>query len=299
MDVELRHLRALVAIVEAGTITAGAARLGIAQPALSRTLRQLENRVGTTLLDRSTRHLEPTHRGRAFYDRARAILATVDDAVAEAAGPRPLRLGYAWAALGSHTTPLLRAWREAHPDVPVEVHRVDTRTAGLEHRLVDVALLRSRPEDAGVRGHPLYREPRLVALPDVHPLAGADVLELADLSGETIALCPPIGTTSLDLWPAERRPTSAVEVGNVDDWLNVIASGGAVGVTAAGSRHTHPYPGVVYRPLRGAPPITVYVAWTDGPAHPALEEFVAHLVGGVHAGGAAVRGERVRPCAST
>ncbi|GAA3385409.1 LysR family transcriptional regulator [Cryptosporangium minutisporangium] len=277
MDVELRHLRALVAIVEAGTVTAGAARLGIAQPALSRTLRQLENRVGATLVDRSTRHLEPTPRGQALYDRARVILAAVDDALAEAVGSRPLRLGYAWAALGSHTTPLLRAWRDAHPDVPVEVHRVDTLTAGLERGLVDVALLRSRPEDAGVRGYPLYREPRLAALPDVHPLAGAGVLELGDLSDQTIALCPPIGTTSLDLWPADRRPTAVVEVGNVDDWLNVIASGGAVGVTAAGTRHTHPYPGVVYRPLRGVEPITVYVAWADGPAHPALADFLTHV----------------------
>ncbi|GAA0259513.1 LysR family transcriptional regulator [Cryptosporangium japonicum] len=275
MDVELRHLRALVAIVDAGTVTAAAAALGVAQPALSRTLRQLENRVGTRLVDRDTRHLEPTPRGRALYDRARAILTAVEDALAEAAGPRPLRLGYSWAALGSRTTPLLRAWRATHPDVPVEVHRVDSRTAGLEHGLVDVALLRSEP--VGFPGRPLYREPRLAALPDIHPLAARDVLTLDDLAAETLALIPPVGTTSLDLWPPERRPTRIVELSNVDEWLNAIASGGAVGVTAAATRHTHAYPGVVYRPLADVPPITVYVAWADGPPHPALPDFLDHL----------------------
>ena len=277
MDVELRHLRALVAIVDAGTITGGAARLRVAQPALSRTLRQLEVRVGAALVDRSTRHLRLTASGMAFCERARAILGAVDDALAEAAGPRPLRLGYNWAALGRHTTPVLRTWRDAHPEVPIEVHRLDERTAGLGRGTVDVAVLRSRPTAANLRAEPLYQEARLAVLPEGHPLAGGHGLDLAELASQTIAICLPYGTTSLDLWPPERRPAAVVEVDNVDEWLTVIASGAAVGVTPAGTRQTHPYPGVRYLPLRDAPSITVYAGWAEGPGHPARADFLAHL----------------------
>lgn len=277
MDIELRHLRALVAIADAGTITGGAVRLRVAQPALSRTLRQLETRVGVTLVDRSTRHLRLTASGSALCERARAILGAVDDALAETAGPRPLRLGYNWAALGRHTTPLLRGWRHARPDVPIEVHRIEDRTAGLGRGTVDIAFLRTRPAAATLRAEPLYREPRLAVLPEGHPLAGREDLDLADLADQTIAICLPYGTTSLDLWLPERRPTTVVEVDNVDEWLTVIASGAAVGVTPDGTRHIHPYPGVHYLPLRDAPAITVYLGWTDGPGHPARADFLAHL----------------------
>ena len=52
------------------------------------------------------------------------MLRQLDDAVAEARGEtRALRLGYAWAAFGRHTSPILRDWRARHPDVPLEVHR--------------------------------------------------------------------------------------------------------------------------------------------------------------------------------
>ena len=68
-DFELRHLRTMAAIAEEGTITGAAARLRITQPALSRTLRQLEQRVGTSLIDRSTRHLELTPAGRTLARR--------------------------------------------------------------------------------------------------------------------------------------------------------------------------------------------------------------------------------------
>ncbi|HCA86387.1 MAG TPA: LysR family transcriptional regulator, partial [Streptomyces sp.] len=132
MTVELRHLRCFLAIAEEGNVTRAAARLGLSQPALSRALRALEEHFGVLLVDRSTHHLELTAAGRAFRPRAAAALASVDDALdAARLGTWPLRLGHAWSALGDFTTPLLRRWREEHPDVPLELLRIDDRTAGL------------------------------------------------------------------------------------------------------------------------------------------------------------------------
>ena len=81
MNVELRHLRALTAIGEEGTITGAAAVLHISQPALSRTLEQLESRVGVRLVERTTRTLSLTDAGQQLYERAHLILRQLDDAL--------------------------------------------------------------------------------------------------------------------------------------------------------------------------------------------------------------------------
>jgi len=130
--VEVRHLRVLVAVAEQGTLTGAAAVLGLGQPAVSRTLAQLERRVGVHLVRRTTRSLRLTDAGEGFRQAAVRALAALDGAVAAARGSAaPLRLGFSWAAAGRHTLPILLDWRRAHPDRPVVVHRHDDRTAGL------------------------------------------------------------------------------------------------------------------------------------------------------------------------
>src|SRR5262245_10141626 len=130
MAVDVRHLRSFLAIADAGNITRAAADLHVTQPALSRTLRQLELHLGVPLVDRSTHHLRLTTSGAAFRIRAAAAVAAVDDAL----DPRrldswPLRVGHAWSALGRYTTPLIRRWAQVHPDVPLQLLRVDDRLA--------------------------------------------------------------------------------------------------------------------------------------------------------------------------
>ncbi|MBC9717694.1 LysR family transcriptional regulator [Streptomyces sp. TRM66268-LWL] len=278
MNVELRHLRALTAIGDEGTITGAAAVLHISQPALSRTLEQLESRVGVRLVERTTRRLALTDAGQRLYERAQLILHQVDDALAEAvAGVRPLRVGFAWAALGERTVPVLRAWREAHPGTPIEVHRRADPEAALRRGEIDAALLRADPDPgAGLAVQPLYRERRLAALPDSDPLAAEPVVRLGDLVERPMVLCATAPTTTAGLWPDERRPRT-FEVSNVDEWLTAIAMGDAVGVTAEATGHSHPHPGVRYVPLTDAPPVTVLLAWPRTPTHPATPALITHL----------------------
>lgn len=211
MNVELRHLRALAAIGDEGSITGAAAVLGISQPALSRTLDQLEHRVGTRLVERTTRRLAFTAEGERLKERAHRILGELDDALAEAAGStRPLRIGFAWAALGEHTVDLLRGWRQDHPRTPVEVHHLADPYTALLHGSVDAVFLRALPErtapDLAVL--PLYTEPRVAAVSRDDPLAARPEVALRDLAGRTVVLCATAATTSSALWPAAaaRRP---------------------------------------------------------------------------------------------
>ncbi|MEU1330047.1 LysR family transcriptional regulator [Streptomyces sp. NPDC005865] len=280
--VELRHLRCFLAVAEEGSVTRAAARLRITQPAASRTLAALEDALGTRLVDRSTHHLTLTAAGHAFRDRAAVAVTAFEDALdAGRSVRRPLRLGHAWAAAGPATTPLLRRWRAAHPDVPLELLRIDDRTAGLARGAVDVALLRGPVDVPGLVTELLHVERRVAAVPGDGPLAERTTLRLADLAPHTIALNAVSGTTTLELWPADARPTSTITVANTDDWLAAIAADRAVGVTTTATPGMHPHPAVAYRPLIDAPPLPVVLAWRDGAArHPAVGALVvlAHEV---------------------
>ncbi|MFC0597394.1 LysR family transcriptional regulator [Streptomyces palmae] len=276
MTMELRHLRAFLAIAREGTITGAAARLHIGQPALSRTLRQLEAHLGVRLVDRSTHHLELTAAGRTFHDKAAAALAAAEAAF----DPRsltalPIRLGHPWAALGDLTVPLLRRWDREHPEVPLRLLRVDDRTAGLTRGRVDIALLRGEVAAPGLVTELLLEEGRVAVVPADSVLSERGALTLADLADWPLALNTVAGTTTLDLWPAAARPAKTIEVTNTDEWLTAIAAGRAVGISTTATPGLHSHPTIAYRPLTDAPPVPVVLAWRQGvPAHPAIPALV-------------------------
>jgi DNA-binding transcriptional LysR family regulator len=276
VSADLRHLRAFLAIAATGGITRAAAELHVTQPALSRTLRQLEEHLGIRLVDRSTHHLELTAAGLAFQTRAAAAVAAVDDVLDPArAGTWPLRLGHAWSALGAHTTTLLRRWAKEHPRTPLELLRVDERDAGLSRGLVDVAIVRGPADLSGVRSVPLLVETRVAAVPSDSPLAAKPRLTLADLAGEPIAVNRIAGITTPDLWPAGSEPANTVVVTNTDDWLATIIAGRAIGLTVTATAVMYSHPAVAYVPVIDAPPVTVHLAWPPQPTHPAVPDLVA------------------------
>jgi DNA-binding transcriptional LysR family regulator len=275
-ELELRHLRVLVALAREGTFTDAAIELGLSQPAVSRSLARLEQLVGVELVARTTRSLELTPAGQAAIVAAVAALDAIDTFVAVARGTlRPLRLGYTWAAFGRHTDRVLRMWQAEHPDVPLQVHRIDDRTAGLGSGRVDVAIRRGRVEETGVLVESLFVEPRLAAVSAGSPLAGRTHLQLDDIARETIVLVPGVGTTSLALWPEDGRPARTVEVANIDEWLLAISSSGAVGVTPESTAWQHAHPGVRYIPLTDAPLVPVSLLAPQARTHPAVAELAA------------------------
>ncbi|MFI1888967.1 LysR family transcriptional regulator [Streptomyces jumonjinensis] len=276
MSIELRHLRCFLAIAEESSVTRAAHRLGLTQPAVSRTLAALERQVGTRLVDRSTHHLELTAEGRVFRDKAAAAVAAFDDAMDPTRlRRRPLRLGHAWSALGPHTTPLLRRWEREHPETPLELLRIDDRTAGLARGEVDAAVLRGSVEAPGLVTELLFMEDRVAAVTSDGPLAARARLTLADLASGPVLVNEVSGVTTPALWPAGGRPASTVTVTNTDDWLTAIAAGRGAGVSVASTAELHPHPGVTYRPLPDAPPVPVLLAHRTTTAHPALRDLLA------------------------
>jgi DNA-binding transcriptional LysR family regulator len=276
MEVEIRHLRVFLAIAQERSISRAARRLELAQPAVSRTLHQLERWMHAELMTRSPEGVQLTSVGEEFYAKVAAAVEAFDVAVSTPPDqPLPLRVGHAWAGFSHYTTRLLRAWRAAYPQVPLELRRIDDPYAGLTSRRTDAAVLRDRLPGPGFEAQALYEESRVVVLPPDDPLVDRKQLRLADVAARCIALNILSGTTRLDMWPAEQTPATTIEVSNVDDWYSTIAAGDAIGITPASTAEIYPHPDVRYVPLVDAPPVWIYLAWPAAGAHPAVATLLA------------------------
>ncbi|MEX3106732.1 MULTISPECIES: LysR family transcriptional regulator [unclassified Streptomyces] len=279
MDVELRHLRCLVAIVDEGTFTDAAIALGVSQAAVSRTLAAFEQALGVRLLRRTSREVAPTAAGTRVLAHARRVLAEVDDLVHEAAsGHTSLRVGYAWSALGRHTPVFQRRWAEAHPATDLHLIRHNSATGGLAEGTCELAVVRRPLEDRRLDAVIVGLERRLAAVPADDPLAAYGAVRLADLAGagHTLVVDRRTGTTTPDLWPPGARPAVA-EINDVDDWLTAIAGGRSIGMTAESTAHQYPRPGVAYLPVLDAEPVVVRLAWWRDDPHPAAQQAVELL----------------------
>jgi DNA-binding transcriptional LysR family regulator len=284
MNVELRQLRCLVAIVDAGTFTDAAIDLGISQAAVSRTLASLETALGVRLLRRTTRDLALTAAGSRVLPHARRTLAEADEVLrAAAAGHARLRIGYAWSALGRHTTPFQRRWAAEHPEIELHLVRTNSATAGLAEGSCDIAVVRTEPDQRRFCDAIIGLERRYCAMAADDTWATRRSLRLAEISERTLVIDQRTGTTTPDLWPSGARPDIEY-TGDIDDWLAAIATGRYVGITPESTVAQYPRPGVVYRPMRDAPPVAVRLAWWRDDPHPATAA-VAGLVTELYRGG--------------
>jgi len=170
MKTTLDELAVFVAVVDAGSMTAAAERLGQVVSATSRTLARLEGKLETTLLRRTTRRLELTEEGAAFLQSARAILASVDMAEEQMSARRlrpsgRLRVDAATPFMLHVIVPLVPAFRERYPDVDLELHSNEGITDLLEKR-TDVAFRIGPLKDSSLHARPIgHSRLRVLASP--------------------------------------------------------------------------------------------------------------------------------------
>ncbi len=277
MDLELRHLRCLVAIVDSGSFTDAAIELGISQAAVSRTLIALEEVLGARLLHRTSRSVTPTTAGVQVLARARHLLAEADDLVAEATtGHTRLRVGHAWSAMGRHTPEFQRRWAARYPDVELHLVRTNSATGGLSEGTCDLAVVRTAVDEHRFASAVVGHERRYCALAADDPWARRRSVALAEVRERTLLIDRRTGTTTPELWPDGTRP--AIEyTQDIDDWLAVIATGRSVGITTEGTVTQYRRDGIVFRPLRDAPPVPVQLIWRRHDPHPSTHAAIALL----------------------
>jgi DNA-binding transcriptional LysR family regulator len=277
MDLELRHLRCLVAIVDSGTFIDAAIELGISQAAVSRNLMALEQVLGVRLLHRTSRSVTPTTAGVHVLAQARQILAAAGNLIAEATtGHTTLRIGHAWSAMGRHTREFQRRWADRYPDVEVQLIRTNSPTGGLAEGLCDIAVLRTAAGSRHFASAIVGYERRYCALAADDPWARRRSIRMDEIPQRTLLIDRRTGTTTPDLWPAASRPPIR-DTRDIDDWLAIVAAGGGIGITPEGTTAQYRRDGVVFRPLRDAPPIAVQVIWRRHDPHPSTHAAIALL----------------------
>ncbi|GLX02118.1 LysR substrate-binding domain-containing protein [Microtetraspora sp. NBRC 16547] len=292
MDVNTRQLRYFVAVAEELNFTRAAARLHIAQQALSTQIRQLEKAVGVTLFRRTTRTVELTSAGAAFLSEARSVPVTLDRSVRaarriEANESGVLTIGTGEGGALTLTESILSEFRARHPGVQVDVkvYSYADPSAGLADGSVDVAYLRL-PIDGGdwLRSETLFVEPRVVMLPASHRLAACSVIAAAELVDEPIVGHFCNDQAWIDFWSlAEHRdgkPANFVgRASSVLEELQCVGAGMGCVVTVASARLV-PLVGVTLVPLAGARGSELAVGWRADQETDLIRSFaaVAHSV---------------------
>jgi DNA-binding transcriptional LysR family regulator len=194
---DLRRLRYFIAVADERNFTRAAERLHLAQPALSRQIRLLEEELGVELLHRTTHTVELTEAGAFLFERGPGLLGAADELWRDmgefAAGERgTLVVGYGASASYETAPRLIQALGEHHPDLSVAT-RVMTAPEildGVAGGSLDAGLVRCPPRTKGLQAQVVRRERQGVLLRRDHLLAAGESARLTDLAGETLLLHP-------------------------------------------------------------------------------------------------------------
>jgi LysR family transcriptional regulator, regulator for metE and metH len=194
MFLEFRHLKLIVAVAEAGSVTRAGARLDLTQPALSHQLRFIEDRLGEKLFIRSRRGMTLTPSGERLYEAAGEVVAAFGRFESEARRLVDARHPFIRLAMepDAWTQQALRLFQTQHPGIEVrlidEARRrpFDALAAGR----IDLAMITRAAPERDIRVVPLFRDEIVVIVRPDHALAGRAYCELHDLFGEPLLLHP-------------------------------------------------------------------------------------------------------------
>ncbi|MCZ4519328.1 LysR family transcriptional regulator [Rhodococcus ruber] len=272
-DIEIRHLSMFHAVAQSRSFTRAAELLHITQPALSRSIAQLERRLGVRLLDRTTHGVQLTPSGIEFLPFCRNALLSFNEAIASIRGDATLRVGFTWSAALELTPLIIREFERLHPGVEVEPRKCDDSYAGVLDGRTHIAFLRGTQTHAALESIVLFEERRVAALHPTHPLATRLTLCLDDIRSDPLVVNTVSGVTTPDLWPDSVQTRATVRTHNLEEWLEAIALGRGIGVTAESTSRLYVHPGIKYIPLMDAETIPVAVAWPSARPHPLAKAF--------------------------
>ena len=286
MDVELRHLRSFVAVAEELSFTRASARLHLAQPALSAQIRQLEERVGAKLFERTTRKVELTPAGRALLERAPSLLDATGEALAAArmaaAGETgALTIGLIATAALDFTPKVLRAFAEQRPNVALSVRNVDFSdpSGGVRAGDTDLAIVWLPVREDGLSVHALFDDPRMAVLASEHVLAARERLAVEDLLGEPMCWVEGVDPEAGAFWTLDEQrggpPRVGASVTGFHDMFAAVRTGLAVVCVPASIATTLPWDDVAVREVAGLPGATVAVCHRADADDPLVHAFAA------------------------
>ena len=234
-----RHLKIFIAVAQAGSMSAAARELYIAQPTVSQVIAEIENEYGIRLFERLSRRLYITREGRQLLDYARHITALFEEMERDlhyASRNRTLRVG-ATITVGSCILPALVARFEAeNPSDTVEVLVDNTRV--IEEKILsselDFGLVEGDVTEPDLLSRPVLRDELVLICAEGHPFCGRTRITMADLEGEPFVLREPGSGTrnSVDaiLQTVGRKAAPLVESISTASLVSCAASGQGIAI---------------------------------------------------------------------
>ena len=285
---ELRHLRYFIAVAEALSFTKAAEKLRLAQPSLTRQVRNLEDEIGVRLLDRSNNRVALTEQGRRFLFDSKKVLALCAESVAavqqmEHGEASQLNIGYISDIHYGLLPATLGAFRKLCPHVALNLFDMGSSVQyqALDGHKIDLGFVGLHP---ALSGHDLLSEcvakdVMLVFLPNRHPLAKKAKIKLTELAPQYfVGMSPKMypGKREWLIETCQRAGFKARILQEVDSELAAIKFvAGGLGIALLPEQITGlPHEGVVFRPL--SPPLRreSTIAWrADNPSKP-LQDYI-------------------------
>lgn len=289
-----------VTVAEEGQITRAAARLHVAQPALSQAISQLEEELGIELLERHARGVTLTPAGEAFLPKARAAVAADADAALAArwlarTAEGTICFGFVGYPPGLDSPGLLETFQQEHPHIEIRFRELPfpTRPTKLWLGNVDLAVCHMPPADPSVWGHVLREEPRVVLARSRHPLAERRTLSLEDVLDETfVGMDPAVESGWASFWSLDDHrgcaPASVTsdQAANPQEVLAALAARDAI-TTAPASAATvlfNNLGGVTAIPLSDASPCAIAVVGHADRRNPLVTELLTFMLGAAESG---------------
>ena len=288
MRYDLKHLSTFVAVAEELNFHRAAERMTMAQPAVSRIVLELEERLGVRLLERTTRKVRLTESGRYLLAEAREILGRID--VAEntvrllATGTKAiLKIGYTTITGHALVPDIAREFRRANPDVRLELtylHSPAQRDKILQDE-IDFGFIEGSFQSSEIESRPVAHHRLTALLPPGHPLAAKSCLTIEELAREQLVM----GTYAE--WPTLRRivvdafqsagqvMTVAQEAPSLVGILGLVTAG--VGITIfTGMPRFCGEQAITPRPIVTNPPVLVesHLAWRRASISSAMRRFI-------------------------
>ena len=288
---EIRHLRSFCVLAEQLHFTKAASLLNVAQPALSHQIRQLEEELGTQLVERTNRRVRLTAAGEVFLARAARILEQVDQAARETARvgqgeAGSLVIGVVSTAVCSILPDLLRSFRREAPDLSIDIREMEPgeQVEALRRETIDVGLLFLAIQDAAFDSVVVSRERLILALPTGHPSGGAETVRLGDLEGETFLIprqqnVPGFHELVLETLRSRGIPAPRLQPTRLLQTAVFLVAGelGVALVPESFRRHLR-VRGCLYRDIAGAPAYADLIGvWRRKSMSPGLRRFIEQL----------------------
>lgn len=286
---EFHHLKAFLAVAEELHFGRAAERMHMAQPPLSRTIKQLEKELGAQLFERTTRSVRLTTAGQALVRPATDVLdgVRVARSAVRAAGVGEtgrVRLGFAGPSSHLLISQLARLVRQRHPGIELSLKSVTYAHAGLREVMdgaMDLAFVRFPVQPVGIVSRVVAAERYVLAVPVGHPLADRDEVSMADCREESFVALPadPGSSVRDDFVRSCHEAGFAPDIvqSAPDSWtaIALVAAGVGVTFTVDTAVANMQADGVAVVPLvEGREPVYARLAWREGDDNPALREVL-------------------------